>query len=322
MNAKHLVAIALATAALVAACGDDGGQQLIGQPDDNGSARVPGSGTGGGTGGGAGGGAQEQGVPSSAPAQTNSAAGKDYFVKTLHPALMAACGACHNSAGPGPKWIDANVEISYKLQFQLGYVATSSRIVLKGPHSTTPGLAGADVTKFTTWVNLELKDGGQQAPPNVLDKISRCINRQTFDAMQLQDMRTTQRTTNNNTNNVTPWNENANNCTGCNNAPCRTCHAGDDATGFVTAQGNPNLPADFSFNETKKTNPAYLQKYFGVSPTGEPIASNAILLKATATQKDKAYTHPMFTVSTQMQQRISAFVDKAIADYKANACPP
>lgn len=317
MKARYLFAIALATASAVAACGDDSGQ-LIGREGNDPGSRVPGRGNG------TGGGDQEPGTPDGTPAGTNSPEGKAYFENTLHPALKASCGTCHD-AGPGPTWIkNADIEASYKLQFQLGYVSKTSRILLKGPHSTTPGLVGQDVTKFNAWVDLELKGAvaGGTALPNVLDRVSKCIDRAKFDALQLQNLRTTQRTANNNTNNVTPWNENANNCTGCNQAPCRTCHAGDDATGFVTAQGNPNLPADFSFNETKKTNPAYLQKYFGVSPTGEPIGSNAIMLKAQATQKDKAYTHPMFTISTQQQGLIDAFVQDVVTKYKAGTCPP
>jgi hypothetical protein len=318
MKAKHLIAIAISTAALVAACGDDGGQLIGGggREDQGGGSTLPG-GNGGGNGGPA-----EPGVPSGQPSGTNSPAGKAYFTNTLHPALKASCGTCHD-AGPGPTWIkNLDIEASYKLQFQLGYVSKTSRILLKGPHSTSQGLVGADVTKFNEWVDLELQGGGVQAPPNVLEKISKCIDRAKFDAMQLQNLRTTQRTANNNTNQVTPWNENANNCTGCNNAPCRTCHAGDDATGFVTATGNPNLPATFSFEQTKLTNPAYLQKYFGVSPTGTPIGSNAIMLKATATQKDKAYTHPMFTISTNQQALIDAFVKDAVDKYTAGTCPP
>ena len=68
------------------------------------------------------------------------------------------------------------------------------------------------------------------------------------------------------------------------------------------------------------SNPAYIQKYFGVSATGQPIASNALRLKAEATQKDKAYTHPMFRVGNEMQAQIDAFVNDAIAKYAAGTC--
>lgn len=317
MKAKYLLSIAVATAAAVAACGDDGSTLTNGErggPGGGGSTTIPGDPGASGS--------SEPGVPDGTPAATNSPEGKKYFTETLHPALKTSCGACHDS-GPGPTWIkNADIEASYKLQFQLGYVSKTSRILLKGPHPGTPGLVGEDVTKFNTWVDLELKAGGTQAPPNVLEKLANCLDRELFDDMQLQNLRTVRRTNNNNTNNVTPWNENANNCTGCDNAPCRTCHTLDDATGFVQANPNPNLPANTTFEETKRTNPAYLQKYFGVSPTGEPIASNAIMLKATATQKDKAYTHPMFQVNAQLQQRIDAFVNDAIAKYKAGTCTP
>jgi hypothetical protein len=118
-------------------------------------------------------------------------------------------------------------------------------------------------------------------------------------------------------NQVTPWNENDDNCTGCDNSPCRTCHSGDDATGFVLSIGNPNLPATYTFDQSKITNPTYLQKYFGVSAAGEPIASNALKIKSEATAKDKAYTHPYYRIDAAMETRINAFVDATIAKYKS-----
>lgn len=87
------------------------------------------------------------------------------------------------------------------------------------------------------------------------------------------------------------------------------------------ALGNDVLAPNYTFDETKKTNPAYLQKYFGVSPTGHPIASNALKLKAGATALDKAYTHPMFALSPEMEAATTAFVDAAIAKYESGQCP-
>ena len=66
--------------------------------------------------------------------------------------------------------------------------------------------------------------------------------------------------------------------------------------------------------------PPYLQKYFGVSPTGHPVASNAIKLKADATMQDKAYTHPMFALSPEIIAANAAFVDAAIAKYESGQC--
>jgi hypothetical protein len=210
----------------------------------------------------------------------------------------------------------ADAEITYKMFLQLGYMSAQSRILLKGAHQGAPALTSEQSTKFMQWVNLELK-AGTKAAPNILEKLGGCFDKTTFDAMQLGNMRTVRRTNNNNTNQVTPWNENDNNCTGCDNSPCRTCHSGDDATGFVLSIGNPNLPATYTFDQSKMTNPTYLQKYFGVSAAGEPIASGALKIKAEATQKDKAYTHPMYRIDANMETRISAFVDATIAKYKA-----
>jgi hypothetical protein len=86
------------------------------------------------------------------------------------------------------------------------------------------------------------------------------------------------------------------------------------------AIGNDILPADYTITETKKTAPPYLQKYIGVSASGDPIASNAIKLKSDATVKDAPYTHPMFVLTPQVETAISDFVADAIAKYKAGTC--
>lgn len=312
-------ALALGGAALVAACGDDPNALT----EDRGGAAPTRGGTGSSSGGGAstssGGGSSSSGGPT--PTDTSAApntAGKQYFVQTVHPSLLGTCGGCHTT-GPGPAWLSNDAEVSYKMMFQMGYVALDSRILLKGPHQTTQGLSADQSQKFTTWVQMELQAGGANAAPDVLSKLGACFDRTKFDAIKLGDMRTIQRTQDNNANAVTPWNENANNCTGCNNAPCRNCHSGDDATLFVNAVGNPNLSQDYTFENSKKTSPAYITKYFGVSPTGDPIPSNAIKIKADATAKDKAYTHPYFMVDADLQGRIDAFVNDAIAKYKSTA---
>lgn len=321
LGARYLLGIALATATLVAACADDPNAGGLGaytrnggtnDDGDDGSSTVPGGQQGGQTNNG-GTGAGPTPVDS-APAPDTE--GKKFFIASVHPTLSTSCGSCHET-GPGPAWIKkGDAETSYKMFLQLGYVSLQSRILLKGAHQGAPALTAEQQTAFTQWVNLELK-AGTKAPPNILEKLGGCFDKTTFDAMQLGNLRTVRRTNNNNTNQVTPWNENDNNCTGCDNSPCRTCHSGDDATGFVLANGNPNLPATYTFEQSKLTNPTYLQKYFGVSAAGEPIASNALRIKAEATQKDKAYTHPMYRIDANMETRINAFVDATIAKYKA-----
>ncbi len=313
MNARVLLGVAVASAALAAACGDDASslsappRRTMGPPIPSGGTTTNPTSTG-----------SDLPVTDSAPAPDT--AGKRYFVANIHPTFAQSCATCHE-VGPGPMWISrSDAEGSYKMMFQLGYVALDSRILLKGPHQGHEGTSSEQAAKFTEWVRMELASGGTTAAPNVLAKLGSCFDRKLFDAIGLGDMRTVQRTADNNLNNVTPWNENADTCTGCNQAPCRTCHSGDDATLFVNAEGNNLLPDSYTFDESKKTSPAYLQKYFGMSASGEPIASNAIRIKAEATQKDKAYTHPMFRVSTELQTRMDSFVNDVITKYKAGLC--
>jgi hypothetical protein len=325
MLTRYLLGIALAAATAVAACGGGSTDTLTdgtgGNDDDTPGGKVPGDKTPG-TEPGTTPGGETPGTPSG-PVPTNSPAGKEFYKTNVHPFMSAKCGACHGTAGPGPAWLtSADAEKSYAQLFQVGYVVQQSRIVLKPAHGgvTTNVLATAEAQKYNEWVSMELKDGGTKAPPNVLANLGACFDRTKFDAMQLGNWRTTRRTNNNNTNNVTPWNENANNCTGCDNAPCTTCHSADAATNFKNSVGNPLLPADSTFEETKLTAPAYITKYFGVSPEGKAMASDSIKKKSDATKKDKAYTHPMYQLNANQQATLDAFVSDVVTRYNAGTC--
>ncbi|MBX3203423.1 MAG: hypothetical protein KF764_00080 [Labilithrix sp.] len=321
MKTRYLLGIALAAATVMAACGGDstdslgkyGGTKKPGKTtstDDDGDTNTPGSNT------------PDDSTPSGS-VPTNSPAGKEFYKTNVHPFMAQKCAGCHGTAGPGPGWLTAaDAEKSYAQLFQVGYVVQQSRIILKPAHggSTTNVLSTAEIQKYNEWVAMELADGGQKAPPNVLEKLGDCFDRQKFDAMNLGQWRTTRRTNNNNINNVTPWNENADNCTGCDNAPCTTCHSADAATNYKNSVGNPILPADSTFEETKLTNPAYITKYFGVSPDGKPIASDSLRKKAEASKKDKAYTHPMFNVNGNQGAALDAFVNDVIEKYNAGTC--
>jgi hypothetical protein len=330
MNAKYLLGIALAAATAVAACGGGADQNSLGGDDssDPGQGGTGGGKTGGGsTGGGAAGPSTGQGGPTdpSGPTPTNSPTGKDFFIANVYPFLQSGCAACHVSgAGGAPKWMGADPDSSYALQFANGFVITNSAILTKPAHggSTTNVLTTAQKDTYSKWIAMETAGGGAKAQPNVLDKISGCIDATKLQAIGLQNVRTIQRTANNNTNNVTPWNENANRCTGCNQAACRDCHSGDAASSFVMAIGNNALPATYTFDQTKLTNPAYLQKYFGTDATGKPVASHAIENKMTAVSKGVAYSHPYFTLTAAQIAGIDAFVQDAITKYNANTCTP
>ena len=321
MNTKLLLGIALAAAATVAACGDASDPGSLGGADGTGDEAPPrgtgkGTGNGDGTGGGNGtGGGSEPQPNGPAGNATNSTDAQKFFVDTIYPVLKKDCGACHGGAGTGgaPTWVNNTDAIaSYKLQFQLGYVVVNSRMVLKTAHGggTTNELKPVDKGNFNKWVDMETKAGGTKATPNVMEKLGGCFSEQLFNQINMQQITTTRR-----------QNENANNCTGCDNAPCRTCHAGGEAD-FVAAQGVSTaiLPANHTFNETKKM--PFISKFFGISPTGEPIASDALVKKSDATKTAKPYTHPQYTLNEQRITAIKAFTDDAIAKYKAGTCTP
>jgi len=335
MKILHLLAIGLAAGVMVAAC-DNGSTNSLQTPgaqhgdddttDDDDSAPVkPGGGT-------SSSGSVTTGTPDptdpsagTVNAPPASADGKAFYKASVHPILSSKCGGCHGAPGPGPNWLTAaDADKSYAQILQQGYVIPQSRIVLKGAHGgvTTNVLSTTEIGTYNQFVTMQnAAGGGAAATPNVLAALGGCFDRAKFDAMQMQNWQTTRRTNNNNTNNVTPWNENANNCTGCNNAPCSTCHSADAATRFVNAVGSPIFPADYTFTETKKTEPAYISKFFGIGPDGKPIASNGIQKKSDATMKDKAYTHPMFNLTAQQKAGIDAFVNDTIASFAAGKCP-
>lgn len=324
MNVKYLLGIALAAATAVAACGGGAdANSLGGNGDDSSDPGDPGTvkekptdpsqkstGTGG---------------PSdpSGPTPTNSPTGKDYFIANVYPFLQTGCAGCHVSGAAGaPIWMGKDADSSYALQFSNGFVIETSPLLSKPAHggSTSNVLTASQKDTYLKWVAMEKKDGGTKAQPNVLEKISGCMDATKFQAIGLQNLRTIQRTNNNNTNNVNPWNENANRCTGCNQAPCQRCHSGDAASNFVMAIGNDTLPPDYTFEQTKLTNPAYLQHYFGTDATGNPVASHGIENKAAATAKAPAYSHPYFQLTQAQITAIDAFVQDAITKYKAGTC--
>ena len=325
MNARYLLGIALAAAAAVAACGspdqsalNTGGEDpgavdpTTGNPTKPGATPAPKPGQGGTPGTGS--------TPGTLP--SNSKAGKDFYVKTVHPVLEAKCSGCHKAGGIGnPSWIAlGDPAKTYDLIYLNAYAVANSRNVVKGMHSNggAPELTTDDKSKFAQWIQLETADGGQKAQVNVLEKFGTCFDKAKFDAIGFGNLRTTRRQNGNNPQNLT---ENANNCTGCDNAPCRTCHSADDVTGFVMAIGNPIFSPDYTFEQTKLLNPAFIRQYVSTTPTGEPVFNPGIKTKSTNTiEKAKAYSHPMFIITPTMETAIQAFVDDAVAKQKAGTC--
>jgi hypothetical protein len=305
------VLVVIAGAALAAACGDAGGDDgpLAGgrplpprggettPPPTGGTAQTPGGGQ-----------TPPPGAPAPTPGVANGSA-KKFFFDVVHPALAASCGSCHGQAGPGPAWFfNADMERTYTTMENLGYIATTSRIVTKGVHSagSAPALTADQLTKFNTWVGQEMAARGNKAPVNIKEKLGQCFDKTKFDAIGLQNLRTTRR-----------QNENANNCTGCNNAPCMTCHSADPATGVIIAYGNANLPATYTFDMAKEQ--PFMDLFIGTNGT-DILGSKKLQLKADATKLDKPYTHPMYSVPAAMQTAIDAFAADVQTKYKAGQC--
>jgi hypothetical protein len=319
--AAHFLGIALATALAVAACGGNTDSLTDGSGGVEGAdgSRKPGKKATTGTTGGAATNPDEF----TGPVPTNSPEGKAFYIQNVHPIMAATCGVCHVAGGAGPAWFTmANAEQSYAQLFGQGFVVPQSRLVTKGAHGglTTNVFTAAQIGTFEQWVAIETRDGGAKAAPNILEKLGSCFDRTKFDAMQMGQWQTTRRTADNNTNQVNPWNENANQCTGCNNAPCRTCHSADAATNYSNAVGNNIFPAETTFENTKMTLPAYITKFFGVSPDGKPIGSNGIRKKSESTMKDKAYSHPMYTLNAAQLTALDAFVNDAVTKFSAGTC--
>ncbi len=306
-GATWLLVVAAAAAMLAAACGSSEQQMLTRRNPVTGQLEQ----------------VEAEGTDQSAVQAGGS--GKDYFAANVHPMLAQKCGACHDQGGSGnPAWIfKGDAAKSYDLVYALGYVTpTGSRLVDKGVHSGGggPALTDGEKTTVLAWVAMEVTAGTAKAGPSKLEKFGGCLDATKFAEIGLEKLVTTRRQAANNTNNVQPWEEGANTCTGCDNTPCRACHSLDDATGFILALGNPNLPANITFEETKKVTPAYLQKYVTAGPDGNPMKSDGLLKKAAATTKDRAHTHPMFVITPDMQSRIDAFVNDALVRYAAKQC--
>ncbi|CAN5895230.1 hypothetical protein BH11MYX4_BH11MYX4_40580 [soil metagenome] len=318
MNARYLLGIALATAAAVAACGggpesgtlDPGGNDPTPTTPTTPGTKTPGTPTN----------PTDPATPGNLP--TNSATGKDFFTKNVAPILETKCSGCHAAGGTGnPTYIaKGDASKTYDMVYLNGFATATSRILVKGVHSggSGPELSPAEKTTFTQWIAIEVKDGGAKTQTNVLEKFGSCFDKTKFDAIGFGQLRTVRRQNGNNPQNQT---ENANNCTGCDNKPCSTCHASDDVTGFVMAIGNPNFPADYTFEQSKKFDPAFIRQYASTTPTGQPQYNPGVMNKSTNTvEKGMAYSHPMFKLTPAMEANIKAFVDDAVTKYTAGTC--
>jgi hypothetical protein len=316
MNARALVAAAF-VAALAAACGSDPNTLTNGEPTP-GTGGGSGNGNGGGTGNG--GGVQNpNGAPTAppAPADNNAPPGvnnnkaKVYFVQTVYPSLMGTCGACHNPPGVNgaPPWLSSSsASDAYTSIEARGYIVPSSMLIKKGAHEG-PALTSEQTTSVTPWLQMDADVRGAAAPVDLLAKLGTCVNQTLFNAIQLQNLRTTPRT-----------NENPNTCTGCNNAPCQTCHeSGEYAMHSNFGKLGTNTLQALQANGTSPEGVFLISKYISTNGT-TLIAANGIQNKAKTVATGPRYSHPMFTVSTTMDTAITAFANDIITKYNAKQC--
>lgn len=244
---------------------------------------------------------------------------KEYFTKNVHVALKS-CGSCHDT-GPGPAWLlPGDAARSYDLVFGRGYIIRESTLLRKGAHAGGAGPAlNADQSKtVATWIELELEERGDKAPPSVLERIGDCLDQKKFDAIGWENVETITRTKDNNPKGEE---EDANTCTGCKPRTCAVCHSADPATGFIEAEGTPMFDPGHTFAETKKISPPYLQKYIGLDTNGDPRPSHGIRMKSDNTVNvAKAYQHPMFKLTPEQEAAIDDFVNDAITRYESSEC--
>ncbi len=288
--------------------GDNGGGPAHGGSSSGGSSS--GAATSSSSSGGGGGttpGVTPAGQP---PPGISSNTAKDYFIKTVFPELATTCGGCHappGSAGAPTFW-NADAATAYAAVEARGYIAPASMFLRKGQH-TGPALTPQETSDVTQWLSLEQQTRGNVAPTNLLSKLGNCVDPAKFQAITLDKLRTIKRT-----------NENANTCTGCNAAPCQTCHtSGEYAMHANFSQiGQPTVAA-LQANALSPEGIYVISKYVATNGT-TLVPSTALKDKATATSTGLPYSHPMFAVTPAMDTAIAAFAQDIITKYNAKTC--
>jgi cytochrome c553 len=334
-----LLLASTAAAALIGACssGDDSGG-LLGRSSYGGSSGGPsvgntsgsssGSSSGsamsssssgsssGGTTSGSSSGVATAPPPDAGPGSTSSAA-HEFFNATVYPEIASTCGSCHASGANGaPTMMAPPADNTYSSLDGLGLIVSNSLLLTKGTHDNgaAPALTTQESTDITTWLGMEATErAGSAAPTNILAEIAQCASSTEFEAIGFGKLRTVPRPT-----------ENADKCSGCNNAMCASCHDGGEQ-GFFMAEGSNIEPAGTTFQQTfgpasvAPQSMTYIIQYFGLNGT-TPVPSNALMLKQTAVATGPAYSHPMFTMSATMQTALTTFVNDAITGYTNKTC--
>lgn len=299
------LALGLAGAFAVAACSD---------ADSSGNDGFYSSGGKGGASGGQPSSSSGTTPPPPTPDAGGSAAKQKFYTEVL-PSLLTTCGRCHTGKGsdgaPG-FFVHEDPPASYaKIEARAYIIAPSTSMLIKrGAHDPGVALTPEQNTLVTEWLNLELLERGDTATDNVLSRLGDCVDAELFAATGLQGMRTIPRD-----------GENANQCAGCNNAPCATCHAeGEEAFhSYFGAGGAQTTLEALQSNAFASDGRYYIARY--VSTNGpELIPSNNLYDKAEATKLGPPESHPMFEVNEERKAAIDAFANDIVTKYNAKAC--
>lgn len=303
-----LAATALATA-LAAACSSDPAGGLSNGGGRGGSGEYTDDPQAGQTGSGSGSDVDPSTDPGAPPPGVESNEAKAFYLQKIHAPLASACASCHATGTEGaPVFMDKDASKTYAMLEARGYIVPSSMLVRKGAHkgpALTPELTGL----IGDWVTLEGKVRGGKAPVNIFAKLGDCVDAAKFDAINLDDMRTIKRD-----------GENANNCTGCNQARCTTCHKEGEAGFHASFGGLGTSTVDILKQNGRSPEGVYLiTKYVATNGT-TLIASTALKDKATATKTDVNYGHPLYEVGASSDAALQAFAQDIITKYNAKQC--
>jgi hypothetical protein len=234
-----------------------------------------------------------------------------FFTAQVYPKVNAECGSCHVSGAAGaPKFFGADAPTTYQSFDVNGYIAQNSRILAKGPHAGGAAAAlTADTTaKFNEWLVIEASERGGATPAtSIWTKIQNCATAADWEPVNtaVRNLRTIRRN-----------GENANNCTGCNQAQCETCHHIGEY-GFW-ANNNRLTSATAAFTE-HSSDALFWQQYLGTNGT-QLVVSPKIKAKADAVATGRPYSHPLFQYAPAVQTAVEAFANGVITKYNAKQC--
>ena len=247
--------------------------------------------------------------PGAGPGSKASPAHQD-FVDNVFP-KMGPCSACHASGANGaPKFLQGTADAAYIAMDGLGLIKTDSLILSKGPHSTgAPALTSEQTGLINTWLAMEATERvGQKAPTNLLDTAAKCGDPAKF-PVALTKLLTTKRT-----------NENGNQCIGCNNTQCASCHLAGEYNVEISSGRTGDNAQMVQFYQSSDT----ISRFIGINGT-ELVASNAFKIKSDATVADQRSAnipkHPQFILDAATAAAIDLYAQDIITKFKAGTCP-